>query len=126
MRRPALLAVSSLLAAAALLIGAAGPAPATQDVLGGQVPCGLMAGPTVLPHVRSGKLVALAVSGGQNGLSLGAQAQPCLAAWRAFATTAQPLSSFNPKGRGEARPQARQTPGFTMIQSKGSWLQSPG
>ena len=40
-----------------------GPAPAMQDVLGGQVPCGLLAGPTVLPHVRSGKLVALAVSG---------------------------------------------------------------
>ncbi len=29
-----------------------GPAPAMQDVLGGQVPCGLLAGPTVLPHVR--------------------------------------------------------------------------
>ena len=40
-----------------------GPAPATQDVLGNQVPCGLLAGPTVLPHVRSGRLVALAVSG---------------------------------------------------------------
>jgi tripartite-type tricarboxylate transporter receptor subunit TctC len=40
-----------------------GPAPAAQDVLGGQVPCGLLAGPTVLPHVRAGKLVALAVSG---------------------------------------------------------------
>ncbi len=40
-----------------------GPAPATQDVVGGQVPCGLLAGPTVLPHVRAGKLVALAVSG---------------------------------------------------------------
>lgn len=40
-----------------------GPAPATQDVIGNQVPCGLLAGPTVLPHVRAGKLVALAVSG---------------------------------------------------------------
>ena len=40
-----------------------GPAPATQDVLSGQVPCGLLAGPTVLPHVRSGKLIPLAVSG---------------------------------------------------------------
>jgi len=40
-----------------------GPAPATQDVVGNQVPCGLLAGPTVLPHVRSGRLVALAVSG---------------------------------------------------------------
>jgi tripartite-type tricarboxylate transporter receptor subunit TctC len=40
-----------------------GPAPATQDVVGGQVPCGFLAGPTVLPHVKAGKLVALAVSG---------------------------------------------------------------
>lgn len=40
-----------------------GPAPAMQDVLAGQVDCGLLAGPTVLPHVRSGKLYALAVSG---------------------------------------------------------------
>ncbi len=40
-----------------------GPAPAVQDMLGGQVDCGFLAGPTVLPHVRSGKLVALAVSG---------------------------------------------------------------
>jgi tripartite-type tricarboxylate transporter receptor subunit TctC len=40
-----------------------GPAPAMQDVMGGQVDCGFLAGPTVLPHVRSGKLVALAVSG---------------------------------------------------------------
>lgn len=40
-----------------------GPAPAMQDVLANQVPCGLLAGPTVLPHVRSGKLIALAVSG---------------------------------------------------------------
>jgi tripartite-type tricarboxylate transporter receptor subunit TctC len=40
-----------------------GPALAAQDVIGGQLPCGLLAGPTVLPHVRSGRLVALAVSG---------------------------------------------------------------
>ena len=33
-----------------------GPAPATQDVIGGQVHCGLLAGPTVLPHVRAGPL----------------------------------------------------------------------
>jgi tripartite-type tricarboxylate transporter receptor subunit TctC len=42
-----------------------GPAPAVQDMLGGQVDCGFLAGPTVLPHVRAGKLVALAVSGGK-------------------------------------------------------------
>ncbi len=40
-----------------------GPAPAMQDMLGGQVDCGFLAGPTVLPMVRAGKLVALAVSG---------------------------------------------------------------
>ncbi len=47
-----------------------GPAPATQDVLGGQVPCGLLAGPTVLPHVRTGKLTALAVSGSERSPNL--------------------------------------------------------
>lgn len=47
-----------------------GPAPATLDVIGNQVPCGLLAGPTVLPHVRSGKLVALAVSGSARSQTL--------------------------------------------------------
>ena len=40
-----------------------GPAPAMQDVIGAQVDCGFLAGPTVLPQVRAGRLVALAVSG---------------------------------------------------------------
>jgi tripartite-type tricarboxylate transporter receptor subunit TctC len=39
-----------------------GPAAATTDVMGGQVHCGFLATPTVLPHVKSGKLTALAVS----------------------------------------------------------------
>jgi len=39
-----------------------GPAAATTDVLGGQVHCGFLATPTVLPHVKSGKLKGLAVS----------------------------------------------------------------
>jgi tripartite-type tricarboxylate transporter receptor subunit TctC len=47
-----------------------GPAPAMQDVLANQVPCGLLAGPTVLPHVRSGKLTALAVSGQERSPTL--------------------------------------------------------
>jgi tripartite-type tricarboxylate transporter receptor subunit TctC len=47
-----------------------GPAPATQDVIGNQVPCGLLAGPTVLPHVRAGRLVALAVSGSNRSPTL--------------------------------------------------------
>ncbi len=42
-----------------------GPAPALQDVLGGQVDCGFLAGPTLLPHVQSGRLKALAVSSAQ-------------------------------------------------------------
>lgn len=47
-----------------------GPAPAMQDVLGGQVACGFLAGPTVLPQVRAGKLVALAVSGSRRSPAL--------------------------------------------------------
>lgn len=47
-----------------------GPAPAMQDVIGGQVDCGFLAGPTVLPHVRSGRLVALAVSGAKRSALL--------------------------------------------------------
>ena len=39
-----------------------GPSPATQDVLAGVVPCGFLATPVVMPHVRSGKLTALAVT----------------------------------------------------------------
>lgn len=47
-----------------------GPAPATQDVLGNQVSCGLLAGPTVLPYVRAGKLIALGVSGSSRSPTL--------------------------------------------------------
>jgi tripartite-type tricarboxylate transporter receptor subunit TctC len=47
-----------------------GPAPAIHDVIGGQVDCGFLAGPTVLPQVRAGKLVALAVSGGHRSALL--------------------------------------------------------
>lgn len=47
-----------------------GPAPAAQDVIGGQVPCGFLAGPTVAPQVKSGRLVALAVSGAKRSPAL--------------------------------------------------------
>lgn len=47
-----------------------GPAPAMQDVMGAQVACGFLAGPTVLPQVRAGKLVALAVSGSRRSPAL--------------------------------------------------------
>lgn len=63
---PGHLAMELLLSAAGVQmqhIPYKGPAPAAQDVIGGQVPCGFLAGPTVLPHIRSGRLVALAVSG---------------------------------------------------------------
>ena len=39
-----------------------GPGPAMQDVIAGQVPCGFLATPVVIPHVKSGKLNGLAVS----------------------------------------------------------------
>lgn len=39
-----------------------GPAPATTAVLAGEVACGFLATPTVIPHVKAGKLVPLAVS----------------------------------------------------------------
>ncbi len=39
-----------------------GPAPGTQAVLAGEVNCGFLATPTVIPHVKAGKMDALAVS----------------------------------------------------------------
>ena len=39
-----------------------GPAAATADVMGGQVHCGFLATPTVMPHIKSGKLQGIAVS----------------------------------------------------------------
>ena len=39
-----------------------GPAPATTAVLAGEVDCGFLATPTVMPQVKAGKLKALAVS----------------------------------------------------------------
>jgi tripartite-type tricarboxylate transporter receptor subunit TctC len=39
-----------------------GPAPATLGVLSGEVDCGFLATPTVIPHAKAGKLTALAIS----------------------------------------------------------------
>ena len=39
-----------------------GPSPAAQDVIGGQVPCGFLATPVVMPYVKSGRLNALGVT----------------------------------------------------------------
>jgi tripartite-type tricarboxylate transporter receptor subunit TctC len=62
---PGHLAAELLLASAGvsmLHVPYKGPAAATTDVMGGQVHCGFLATPTVLPHVKAGKLRALAVS----------------------------------------------------------------
>src|SRR4029077_1488081 len=62
---PGHLAAELLLASAGvsmLHVPYKGPAAATTDVMGGQVHCGFLATPTVLPHVKAGKLKALAVS----------------------------------------------------------------
>ena len=78
-----------------------GPAPATQDVLANQVPCGLLAGPTVLPHVRAGKLVALGVSGSRRSPTLPdvpTLAEAGVAGYQADFT----LVMFAPKGVPEA------------------------
>lgn len=45
-----------------------GPSPAAQDLLGGQVPCGYLASPVVAPHVKTGKLKGLAVSGSRRSV----------------------------------------------------------
>ena len=62
---PGHLAAELLLASAGvsmLHVPYKGPAAATTDVMGGQVHCGFLATPTVLPHVKAGKLRALALS----------------------------------------------------------------
>ena len=84
-----------------------GPAPATQDVIGGQVACGLLAGPTVLPHVRAGRLVALAVSGSARSPALPevpTMAEAGVAGYEAnFA-----LAMFAPRATPEAIVRSRQ------------------
>ncbi len=39
-----------------------GPSDALKDVMGGIVPCGFLSTPVVMPHVKSGKLIGLAVT----------------------------------------------------------------
>ena len=39
-----------------------GPTAALQDLMGGTVQCGFLSTPTVMPHVKSGKLIGLAVT----------------------------------------------------------------
>jgi tripartite-type tricarboxylate transporter receptor subunit TctC len=47
-----------------------GTAPSVTDVIGGQVDCTFTGAPTVIPHVRSGRLRALAVSSAQRMAAL--------------------------------------------------------
>jgi tripartite-type tricarboxylate transporter receptor subunit TctC len=74
-----------------------GPAPAMQDVIGGQVDCGFLAGPTVLPHVRGGKLVALAVSGNRRSALLPEVPTVAESGYPGFDSTYS-LVLFAPKG----------------------------
>jgi tripartite-type tricarboxylate transporter receptor subunit TctC len=74
-----------------------GPAPAMQDVMGGQVDCGFLAGPTVLPQVRAGKLVALAVSGARRSPLLPEVPTVAEAGYPGFDATFS-LVLFAPKG----------------------------
>lgn len=78
-----------------------GPAPAVQDVLGGQVPCGFLAGPTVLPHVQSGKLRALAVSGATRSPALPDVPTVAEAGFAGFDATFM-LVAMAPRGTPEA------------------------
>ena len=43
-----------------------GPAPATMGVLSGEVDCGFLATPTVIPHTKAGKLTPLAISSAES------------------------------------------------------------
>ncbi len=74
-----------------------GPAPAVQDMLGGQVDCGFLAGPTVLPHIRAGRLVALAVSGARRSPLLPEVPTVAEAGYPGFDATFS-LLLFAPKG----------------------------
>lgn len=74
-----------------------GPAPAVQDMLGGQVDCGFLAGPTVLPHIKTGRLVALAVSGARRSPLLPEVPTVAEAGYPGFDATFS-LLLFAPKG----------------------------
>ena len=74
-----------------------GPAPAVQDVMGGQVDCGFLAGPTVLAQVNAGKLVALAVSGARRSPLLPEVPTVAEAGYPGFDATFS-LVLFAPKG----------------------------
>jgi tripartite-type tricarboxylate transporter receptor subunit TctC len=78
-----------------------GPAPAVQDVMGGQVDCGFLAGPTVLAHVRAGKLAALATSGAKRSPLLKEVPTVAESGYPGFDATFS-LVLFAPKGTPKA------------------------
>lgn len=84
-----------------------GPAPAAQDVIGGQVPCGFLAGPTVLPHIKSGRLVALAVSGARRSPVLSEVPTVAEAGYPGYDATFL-LAMFAPRGTPDAIVKAMQ------------------
>ena len=74
-----------------------GPAAAMQDVMGGQVACGFLAGPTVLPPVRAGRLTALAISGTRRSALLPEVPTVAESGYPGFDATFS-LALFAPKG----------------------------
>lgn len=78
-----------------------GPAPAVQDVMGGQVDCGFLAGPTVLAQVRAGKLAALATSGAKRSPLLKEVPTVAESGYPGFDATFS-LVLFAPKGTPKA------------------------
>ena len=74
-----------------------GPAPPVQDVMAGHVDCGFLAGPSVLPQVRAGKLVPLAVSGAKRSPLLPEVPTVAEAGYPGFDATFS-LVLFAPKG----------------------------
>ena len=93
-----------------------GPAPAMQDVIGGQVACGFLAGPTVLPHVRSGRLVALAVSGARRSALLPEVPTVAESGYPGFDATFS-LVLFAPRGTPEPVVNAMQAALATALKS---------
>ena len=64
------------------------------------MPCGFLAGPTVLPHIKSGRLVALAVSGAKRSPALPEVPTVAEAGYPGFDATFL-LAVFAPRGTPE-------------------------